>query len=59
MKEVPLPTDLDEEKLELRLRDVDVKFVEVMRSVINANIARASHLFGFLFPVAKKKAAAA
>ena len=55
MKEVPLPVDLDEDKLDARLADVDNKFIEVMRSIVNANIACASHLFGFLFPMTKKK----
>jgi len=55
MKEVPLPRDLDEDVLESRLLGVDPKFIEVMRSVINSNIARASHLFGFLFPITAKK----
>ena len=58
MKEVPLPTDLDDEKLETRLRDVDNKFIEPMRNVVNANIANTSHLFGFLFPMPKKKSVA-
>jgi hypothetical protein len=55
MKENPLPLEQDEEKMEERLKDVDAKYVDVMKSILNANIARASHLFGYLFPVNQSK----